>query len=154
MTGSSSFGGTQFQLYGVIGSFGPADLMRLHARNPIEVDTMAEPYVLSAVVPQRAHLGSETQFRADNQPEKRGRPRGSRNRMPRALKEMIVEVAEELGRVDHKDWDTLLCGEDDGLKGYLKFLAIRKPKVFAMLICRALPPPSRGSVRRRPMREQ
>jgi hypothetical protein len=74
--------------------------------------------------------------------------------MPRALKEMIAEVAEELGRVDHKDWDKLLCGEDDGLKGYLKFLAIREPKVFAMLICRALPPPSRASVRRRPMREQ
>jgi hypothetical protein len=44
-----------------------------------------EPYVLSAVVPQRAHLGSETQFSADNQPEKRGRPPGSRNKMPRAL---------------------------------------------------------------------
>jgi hypothetical protein len=113
-----------------------------------------EPYILSAVVPQRAHLGSETQFRTDNQPEKRGRPRGSRNKMTRALKEMIVEVAEELGRVAYKHWEKLLCGEDDGLKGYLKFLAIREPKVFAMLICRALPPPSRASVRRRPMREQ
>jgi hypothetical protein len=46
------------------------------------------------------------------------------------------------------------CGDDDGLKGYLKFLAIREPKVFAMLICRALPPPSRASVRRRPIRER
>jgi hypothetical protein len=59
-----------------------------------------EPYVLSAVVPERAHAGSETQFRADNQPKKRGRPRGSRDKMPRALKEMLVEVAEELGRVE------------------------------------------------------
>jgi hypothetical protein len=153
------FGGTQLQvikLYGVIGSFGPADLMQLSVQNPIEVAIMGEnePYVLSAVVPQRAHLGSESQFRADNQPEKRGRPRGSRNKMPRALKEMLVEVAEELGRVDYKDWDKLLCGEDDGHKGYLKFLAIREPKVFAMLICRALPPASRASVRRGPMREE
>jgi hypothetical protein len=44
------------------------------------------PYVLSAVVPQRANSGSKTQFRADNQPEKRGRPRGSRNKMSRAFK--------------------------------------------------------------------
>jgi hypothetical protein len=44
--------------------------------------------------------------------------------MSRALKEMIVGVAEEVGRVDHKDWDKLLCGEDDGTRGYLKFLAI------------------------------
>ena len=46
------------------------------------------PYVLSAVVPQRANSGSKTQFRADNQPEKRGRPRGSRNKMSCAFKEM------------------------------------------------------------------
>jgi hypothetical protein len=75
-----------YKLYGVIGSFGPADLMQLSARSPIEVDTMGEnePYVLSAVVPQRAHLGSETQFSADNQPEKRGRPlaRATRCRVP------------------------------------------------------------------------
>jgi hypothetical protein len=110
-------------------------------------------YVISPVIPQRAHLGSETQFRADNQPQKRGRPRGSRNKMPRALKEAIVEVAQEVGSVPYKDWDKLLCGDDDGLRGYLKFLAIREPKVFLMLICRILPSPSPASVRRRSMRE-
>jgi hypothetical protein len=99
-------------------------------------------------------LGSKTRFSNDNQPEKRGRPRGSRNKMPRVLKEMIAEVAEEVGRVDRKDWDMLLLGDDDGLKGYLKYLAIREPKVFLMLICRALPPPSGASVRRRPTRER
>jgi hypothetical protein len=113
------------------------------------------PYVFSAVVPGRANSGSKTQFRADNQPERRGRPRGSRNKMSRAFKEMLIEVTEEVGRVAPKDWDKLLCGDDDGgLKGYLKVLAVRKPKVFGMLICRAFPPPSRASVRRTPMREQ
>jgi hypothetical protein len=62
-------------------------------------------------------LGSETQFSADNQPEKRGRPPGSRNKMPRALKEMIAEVAEEVGRVAPKDRDKLLCGDEAGDKG-------------------------------------
>jgi hypothetical protein len=129
----------------VIGSFGAADLMHRSARNPIEVDIMGEnePYVLAAVVPERAHMGSETQFSADNQPKKRGRPRGARNRMSGALKQMIVEVAEELGHVAHKDWEKLLCGENDDPKGYLKFLAIREPKFFAMLLCRAFPPASR-----------
>jgi hypothetical protein len=37
--------------------------------------------------------------------------------MPRALKEMIAEVAEEVGRVAPKDWDKLLCGDEAGDKG-------------------------------------
>jgi hypothetical protein len=35
--------------------------MRLFARNSIEVGKM-EQYVISPVIPQRAHFGSETQF--------------------------------------------------------------------------------------------
>jgi hypothetical protein len=130
--------------------------MQLPVRNPIEVDIMGEnePYVLSAVVPERANSGSETQFRADNQPKKRGRPRGSRNRMPRALKEMLVEVAEELGSVDPKDWDKLLCGDDDGLKGFLKVLAVRETATFGMLMCRCIPAPKRASVGRGPLAEK
>jgi hypothetical protein len=114
---------------------------------------MAEPYVLSAVVPQRANSGSQTQFSADNQPANRGRPRGSRNKMSRALKEMIAEVAEEVGRVPYKDWDKLLCGDDDGAKGYLKFLAIREPAIFLMFICRCIPS-ARASRGRGPLREK
>jgi hypothetical protein len=53
--------------------------------------------------------------------------------MPRALKERLVEVAEEVGRVPREDWDKLLCGDDDGLKGYLKFLAIREPRCSSCL---------------------
>jgi hypothetical protein len=95
----------------------------------IEVAIMGKN-ALSAAVPERANAGSKTQFSTDNQPEKRGRPRGSRNKMSRALREMIVEVAEELGRVDPKDWDKLLCGDDDGVKGVLKVLAVREPATF------------------------
>jgi hypothetical protein len=45
-----------FKLYGVIGSVGHAVRSAIRAK-PNEVDTMGEnePYVLSAVVPQRAH---------------------------------------------------------------------------------------------------
>jgi hypothetical protein len=111
-----------------------------------------EPYVLSLVIPERANSGSKTKFSADNQPEKRGRPKGSRNKMTPAFKQAIVEVAEELGRVDYKDWDKLPCG--DGVKGFLKCLAIRDLKVFAMLLYRALPPPGRASRDCRPWQGQ
>jgi hypothetical protein len=147
-------GETQLQLYAVIGSFGPADLMQLSARNPIEVDTMGEnkQYVLSLVIPERAHSGSKTQFRCDNQPKKRGRPRGSSNKMSPAMKKMIVEVAEELGRVPYEDWDKIPCG--DGVKGFIKSMAIRDLKVFLMLVCRCMPPAKRASLDRRPFSEK
>jgi hypothetical protein len=70
----------------VIGSFGAADLMQLPVRNPIEVDIMGknEPYVLSAVVPERANAGSETQFSTDNQPKNVAAPvaRATKCRVP------------------------------------------------------------------------
>jgi hypothetical protein len=101
--------------------------------------TMGDETMLSAVVPARANGGSETRFGTDNQPEGRGRPRGSPNKMSPAFKQMLLEVAKELGSVPYKDWDKLPCG--DGLKGFLKTLAIQDLKAFAMLMCRALPPP-------------
>jgi hypothetical protein len=131
--------------------------MQLHARNPIEVDIMAddELYVLSRVIPERANSGSRTHFSADNQPKKRGPPRGSRNKMSPAMKDMIAEVAEEVGRVPYEDWDKLLCGDDDdGAKGFLKNLAIREQKVFLWFVCRMIPPPKRASRDRRPYSEK
>ena len=113
-----------------------------------------EPYVLSLLIPERANSGSKTQFSADNQPKKRGRPRGSGNRMSPAFKKMIVEVAEELGRLDCKDWDKSLCDEKDGVKRFLKNLAIREMAIYGMLLCRCVPSTRRASVRRRPTREK
>jgi hypothetical protein len=111
---------------------------------------MAEPYVFPLVMPERSHAANETTFSADKQPKKRGRPRGSRNKMSPAMKAMIVEVIEELGRVDLEDWDKLPLG--DGPKGHLKFLAVRDLKSFLRLVGRLLPPPRRPAVRRRPER--
>jgi hypothetical protein len=88
--------------------------------------SMGDETMLSAVVAARANGGSETRFDTDNQPEGRGRPRGSPNKMSPAFKQMLLEVAEELGSVPYKDWDKLPCG--DGLKGFLKTLAIQDPK--------------------------
>jgi hypothetical protein len=94
-------------------------------------------------MPERSHADNATTFTADNQPKKRGRPRGSRNKMSPAMKAMIVEVIEELGRVDLADWDKLPCG--NGPKGHLKFLAVRDLKSFLRLFwsASATTPPTR-----------
>jgi hypothetical protein len=72
--------------------------------------------------------------------------------MSPAMKEMIVEVAQELGRVPYEDWDKLPCG--DGVKGFLKRLAIQDLKLFAMLMYRCIPAPKRASLDRRPYSEK
>jgi hypothetical protein len=81
----------------------------LHAAICVKTTEMGKikKYVISQMIPQRAHIGSESEFRADNQPEKRGRPRGSRNKISPAMKKMILEVIQELGNVPYKDWDKL-----------------------------------------------
>jgi hypothetical protein len=63
------------------GTAARADLMRLFARNSIEVGKM-EQYVISPVIPQRAHLGSETQFsrRHDLRRARAGALRGKERR--------------------------------------------------------------------------
>jgi hypothetical protein len=53
---------------------------------------MGNETMLSAVLPARANGGSETRFGTDNQPEGRGRPRGSPNKMSPAFKQMLLEV--------------------------------------------------------------
>jgi hypothetical protein len=111
-----------------------------------------ETYVLSLVIPERANSGSKTKFSADNQPKKRGRPRGSGNKMSPALKQMIFEVAEELGRIPYEDWGKIPCG--DGAKDFIRSLAIRDMKVFLMLMYRSIPPAKRASRDDRPYSEK
>jgi hypothetical protein len=67
---------------------------------------------------------------------------------------MIAEVAEELGRLDCRDWDKSLRGEKDGVKRFLKNLAIRELKVFGWLMCRCVPSTKRASPGRGQMQEQ
>jgi hypothetical protein len=112
-----------------------------------------EEHGIRLAMPQRANVDSETRFSADRQPERRGRPRGSRNKMSAAFKRTMLEVMQELGGVAREDWDKLLTGDVDDFKGYLKFLAIRHPKVFGALLCRMIPPPPRARRGRRPMQE-
>jgi hypothetical protein len=100
---------------------------------------MAEPYVFPLVMPERSHAANETTFSADKQPKKRGRPRGSRNKMSPAMKAMIVEVIEELGRVDLEDWDRRWSQRPSQIPGR------SRPKVFpqACWSASATTPPTR-----------
>ena len=59
-----------------------------------------------------------------------GRKKGSHNKVPYDLKRELVEAAAEVG----------FDGEgEQGLRGYLKHLAIRYPKCFANLLGKVLP---------------
>jgi hypothetical protein len=125
--------------------------MRQFALNSIEMSRMKRNG-LSPVIPERSNWGTQTQFRTDNQPKRRGRPAGSGNRISPAMRKMILEVMEELGRVDYDDWEKLPCG--DGVKGSLKLMAIRNPKSFMRLVGRCLPAPRRASPDDRSWQEQ
>ena len=60
----------------------------------------------------------------------KGRIKGSHNKIPYDLKRDLVEAAAEVG----------FDGEgDQGLRGYLKYLAIRHPRCFSNLLGKVLP---------------
>ena len=59
-----------------------------------------------------------------------GRGKGTRNKIPYDLKRDLVEAAAEVG----------FDGEGtQGLRGYLKFLAVRHPKAFSHMLGKVLP---------------
>lgn len=73
----------------------------------------------------------------DEQKAKRGRPKGSINKVTRTLRETVILAAEAVGS----------DGEGtDGLLGYCTQLAMTDPKVFASLLGRVLPLHIQGSV--------
>jgi hypothetical protein len=55
------------------------------------------------------------------------------------MKDAAVLAAEELGQVHTKHWAKQLTGDPNGLKGYFKFLAVRHPKSFAIILSRIMP---------------
>lgn len=60
----------------------------------------------------------------------KGRPKGSKNKMPATLKRAAMAAAKEVG-------DQLNPGE--GVKGYLKHLAVTEPTSFASILRAILP---------------
>ena len=60
----------------------------------------------------------------------KGRPKGSRNKTTKLLKDAILKAADDVGE------DT---SGKDGLVGYCRFLAKAEPKAFATLMGKVLP---------------
>jgi hypothetical protein len=67
------------------------------------------------------------------------KPLGTLNKITRTMKDAAVEAAHELGRVPVKLWGKQLNGDLNGLKGYFKFLAVKHPKSFAVILSRIMP---------------
>jgi hypothetical protein len=70
----------------------------------------------------------------------RGRLPGTPNKLTRTMKDAAVEAANELGQLPLKQWAKQLnVGDPNGLKGYFKFLAVKHPKSFAVILARIMP---------------
>ena len=65
---------------------------------------------------------------------------GSLNKITRTMKDAAVAAAEELGHLPIKQWAKQLdVGDPNGLKQYFKFLAIKHPKSYAVILARIMP---------------
>lgn len=60
----------------------------------------------------------------------RGRPSGAQNKTTKLLKDLVMQAAEQVGEDG--------AGKD-GLLGYLKNLAVKKPELFVPLLAKILP---------------
>lgn len=68
--------------------------------------------------------------KGDPRINKKGKPKGTQNKITRELKEALILAAEKVGQ-DGKG--------KDGAVGYLAWLAKKKPEVFGMLLGKLLP---------------
>jgi len=88
------------------------------------------------VAPKSATPASWTKGNAP----KGGRPPGTLNKLTRTMKDAAVAAADELGQLPLKQWAKQLnVGDPNGLKGYFKFLAVKHPKSFAVILARIMP---------------
>jgi hypothetical protein len=82
---------------------------------------------------------NSTSWKKGENPTK-GRTVGSLNKITRTMKDAAVEAANELGQLPLKQWAKQLnVGDPNGLKGYFKFLAVKHPKSFAVILARIMP---------------
>jgi hypothetical protein len=90
------------------------------------------------------HIGGPL-FAANNSANRRGRRKGSPNRMGTLLKDAIIKAAEELGEMEYvrtgrngtSRWNWRKG--KGGLLGYLKWMGVHEPKAFAVLLGRVIP---------------
>ena len=76
-------------------------------------------------------MSNAGQFTSDRQPAKRGRKPGTPNKITKALKDAILEAAEQ-------------AGGPEGMVGYLKKLAVINSSAFAALLGKVLPSTIQG----------
>jgi hypothetical protein len=94
--------------------------------------------------PTKSHKNApgRHRFSTENQPSKRGRPKGSPNKLSRDLREDIREATERVGR----------DGEGEGgVVGWLMWLARTEPKSHAMLLRGTMTAEIRATMTLKPM---
>jgi hypothetical protein len=72
-------------------------------------------------------------------PRSAGRPKGSPNKVGSDLKTMILQVALETGFIRKNEVGEMVGTGEEGIKGYLKWVAIKEPRSFIGPLSRVLP---------------
>jgi hypothetical protein len=95
---------------------------------------------LNVTAVRMPHSISHANYSKDRQPTRNpGRPAGSRNRITREMQDAVISAAEELGAVDFDKWGDELKGNENGLKGYYKALAVKEMRTFGIILARMMP---------------
>jgi hypothetical protein len=101
--------------------------------------------------PAKSHkdVPGRHRFSSDHQPPKakRGRPKGSQNKLTKTTKELLVRAATEVG-------DSIVPGQDGqgGALGYWKVSAVEQRRTFMILYGRALPIQLNATVTHKPIK--
>jgi hypothetical protein len=75
----------------------------------------------------------------DKQPVHRGRPVGSRNRVSSDLMDLVLLAAEQAGYMRRDDAGHWVATGEDGLLGYLRWIAVNRPERLIALMSHGIP---------------
>lgn len=102
--------------------------------------------------PNRSHKNApgRHRFSSNNQPAKRGRPKGSQNTLGLNLRQIILEAGENVGNVGIDKDGNRINGEG-GMLGYIEWLARNEPRAYGVLLRANMPAEIRATMVLKPM---
>jgi hypothetical protein len=135
------------------------------APSPAEVESSTVPPVRATTygvgkisrltrgsAPNKSHKNApgRHRFSSDNQPPRRGRPKGSLNTLGLSLRQIIIQAGENVGNVG-TDKDGNRINGEGGMLGYMEWLARNEPRTYGILLRANMPAEIRATVTLRPM---
>ena len=105
------------------------------------------PRLTRGSAPNKSHKNApgRHRFSSDNQPAKRGRPKGSLNMLGLNLRQIIMEAGENVGNVGIDKDGNRINGEG-GMLGYVEWLARNEPRTYGVLLRANVPAEIRATM--------